>query len=145
MPITYRIDHARKLVIARGYGLFAAEDVFSYQRQVWSGADVAGYNELVDMTHVSEVVQPSAQRIRDLASIAAGMDQSAASSRFAIVAPSDLAYGLGRMFQVYREAERCSTKEVGVYRTMAEALEFLELKDVPALPPLPSGFEPSTA
>jgi hypothetical protein len=140
LPITHCIDHAKRLVVARGYGLFEAADVFGYQREVWSQPGLAGYDELVDMNDVTKIDLPSPHRIRDLASMAAGMDVPSASSRFAIVAPSDLAYGLGRMFQVYREAEQRSSKEVGVYRTMAEAIKFLNLTDVPALPPLPSGF-----
>lgn len=136
MPITYRIDHERKLVVARGYGVFVAGDIFGYQREVWSREDVAGYDELVDMTHVAEVDLPSAQRIRDLASVAAGMDLRSSPSRFAIVAPTDLVFGLGRMFQVYREAEPRGSKTVGVYRTMAEALAFLNLTEVPPLPPV---------
>ena len=118
MPITYLIDQAQRLVTARGYGLFAAGDVFGYQREVWSRPEVAGYDEIIDMTDVTAVDLPSAQRIRDLASVAAGMDVASRSSRFAIVAPTDLTYGLGRMFQVYREAESRSTKEVGVFRTL---------------------------
>ena len=144
MPITHRIDHAHRLVIARGYALFAAADVFEYQRQVWSQPEVAGYDEIIDMTHVTDVDLPSAQRIRDLASISAGMDVPQ-SSRFAIVAPTDLAFGLGRMFQVYREAETRSTKAVGVFRTMADAAAFLNLTEMPPLPPLPAGFVPRTA
>jgi hypothetical protein len=137
VPITYRVDHDRKLVVARGYGVFLAGDIFGYQRDVWSRDDVAGYDELVDMTYVSEVDLPSAQRIRDLASVAAGMDVRSSPSRFAIVAPSDLIYGLGRMFQVYRESEPRSSKAVGVFRTIAEAVAFLNLADVPPLPPVP--------
>jgi hypothetical protein len=144
VPITYRIDHERKLVVARGYGVFVAGDIFGYQREVWSRDEVAGYDELVDMTHVAEVDLPSAQRIRDLASVAAGMDIRSSPSRFAIVAPTDLVFGLGRMFQVYREAEPRSSKAVGVYRTMAEALAFLNLTEVPPLPPLPVGAASGT-
>jgi hypothetical protein len=144
VPITYRIDHERRLVVARGYGVFVADDVFGYQREVWSREDVAGFDELIDMTHVSEVDLPSAQRIRDLAAVAARMDLRSTPSRFAIVAPSDLVYGLGRMFQVYREAEPRSSKAVGVYRTIAEALAFLNLTEAPPLPPVPASAAPGT-
>src|SRR5262245_15238257 len=112
MPIAYRIDHERRIVIARGYGRFGLEDVFNYQREVWSGKDVTGFDELVDMTCVSEIEVPSTQRLQDLASTAARMDLISAPSRFAIVAPSDLVFGLGRQFQAFRNAETRSTKEV---------------------------------
>src|SRR5262252_7659113 len=42
MPIEHTIDHARRLVLAKGKGTLTDEDVFSYQRTVWSREDVAG-------------------------------------------------------------------------------------------------------
>jgi hypothetical protein len=141
MPITFRIDHERRIVIARGYGRLTDDDLFSYQREAWSGKDVIGYNELVDLTLVSEIESPSVQRLRALASIAAHMDPASVPSRFAIVAPGDLAYGLGRMFQSYRELESSSTKDVRVFRMLSEALAFLEISQSVPLPPIP----PSTA
>ena len=140
MPIAYHIDHERRLVLTRGYGSFTDEDVFSYQRTVWSRKDVAGYSELVDMTEVTDIALPSVHRVRDLASLAASMDDQYSSSRMGIVAPDDLAFGLGRMFQSYRELEKDRTKEVGVFRTHEEAFAFLGIADSP----LPDVHEEST-
>jgi len=137
MPITFRIDHDRRLVVARGYGTFAESDAFNYQQEAWSDEAVAGYDELVDMTHVIDVVTPSPARVQHLASIAARKDRPSIRSRFAIVAPTDLLYGLGRMLQTYRELEKDSTKEVGVFRTMKEALDFLRLEEEPPFPEIP--------
>ena len=44
----------------------------------------------------------------------------------AIVAPHDLVFGLGRMFDAYRNADRRSNKEGRVFRTIAEAMAFLD-------------------
>ncbi len=65
------------------------------------------------------------------------MDLASAPSRFAIIAPGDLAFGLGRMFQAYREGEKQSTKHVKVFRNLEAALAFLKIKEAPTLPPLP--------
>jgi hypothetical protein len=124
IPLNYRIDHGLRLVIAIGQGVLTDSDVFGYQRDVWSRQDVAGYNELVDMTWVTQIALPSADRVRDLAEVAAAMDDKSTRSKFAIVATADVAFGLGRMFQSYREVMEQSTKEVGVFRTMEEALSF---------------------
>ena len=145
MPIAYRIDRDKRLVVARGYGLFTPGDVFDYQTTAWSDPGLAGYDELIDMTHVADVSLPSAQRIQELASVAARMDVADAPSRFAIVAPTDLSFGLGRMFKVYREADERGTKQVGVFRTLDEALLFLGLPQAPEFPPLPPGFVPQKA
>jgi hypothetical protein len=127
MPITYSIDHARRLVLAKGSGVVTDEEVFSYQREVWSRPEVAGYDELFDMTAVERVVGQSAPRARELAHLSARMDADT-PSKFAIVAPDRLAFGVGRMYEIYRELEAESTKRVGVFRKMADALRFLGLE-----------------
>ncbi len=125
MPIEYRIDHERRLVLAKGRGTLTDDDVFGYQREVWSRPDVAGYDELMDMSEVERIVPPSAERVRDLARLSARMETGASASKFAIFAPSDFAFGLGRMYRAYRELQEQSTKQLGVFRTMDEALAFL--------------------
>src|SRR5205085_328644 len=102
MPIEYRIDTRRGLVVATAHGTLTDEDVFGYQREVWSRPDVAGYDELVDMSRVERIVLPAADRVRELAAVSAAMDDPAPGARFAIYAPTDLAFGLGRMYEVYR-------------------------------------------
>lgn len=54
MPIEYRMYHDRRLVWAEARGILIAEDLFDYQRTVWALLEVQGYDELVDMTAVSE-------------------------------------------------------------------------------------------
>jgi hypothetical protein len=125
MPIEYCIDHERRLVMARGHGTLTHEDIFGYQRDVWSIPELAGYDELVDMSHVEHIALPSTERIRELARLSAGMDACSLASRFAIVAPTDLAFGLGRMYATYRSLDDRSTKQVGVFRSQEAALAFL--------------------
>lgn len=127
MPIEYRILHPRRLVVARGIGLFHDTDAFGYQKEVWSRCDVAGYDELMDMTAVTEVVMPNADRVRQLAVLAANMESSRSSARFAVVAPQDVAYGLGRMYQAHRGLNDGGMKSIAVFRTMEEALIFLSI------------------
>ena len=93
MPIEYRIDHERRLVMAKDRGIL--------------------------------IVPPSAERMRDLARLSARMEAGASAAKFASVAPSDFAFGLGRMYGAYREMQDRSTKQLGVFRTMDEALAFL--------------------
>ena len=45
-----------------------------------------------------------------------------------VVAPTTIAYGLGKMYQAMREMQDRSTKDVGVFRTRDEALAFLGLE-----------------
>jgi len=125
MPIDYRIDHEERVVLAQGHGAVSAADLFAYQREVWSRPDVVGFSELMDMTDAQEVVEPSAEGIHALAELSAAMDPPAGGGRFAIVAPQNLTFGLGRMYQAYRELSGRGTKQVAVFRSMAEALRWL--------------------
>jgi len=125
MPIEYKIDHERRIVLARGRGTLTVQDLFAYQHEVWSHSELAGYSELMDMSAVEHIARPSSERIQTLASLSAQMDAPETVSKFAIVAPGDQAFGLGRMYEIYRELDELSTKQVAVFRTMAAALEWL--------------------
>jgi len=134
MPLAYRVDHEKRLVVTAGYGTLTDDDVFGHEREISARADTIGYDELFDVSHITGIALPSPERVHDLAAEAAARDESRGSSRIAIVAPGDVAYGLGRMFQTRRELDRRSKTTVGVFRTMAEALTFLELDTAPTLP-----------
>jgi len=129
MPIAYTIDHAQRLVTASGHGELTGDDIFGYQQEVWSRPEVAGYDELVDMTHVEQIDLRSVDHIKQLAELSASMDAAATQSKLAIVAPGDYAFGLGRMYESYRRLEGRTTKRIGVFRSMDEAVAFLELDD----------------
>src|SRR4030095_5494948 len=58
MPIDYKIDTTQRRVVATAYGTLTDADVFDYQRAVWSRADVAGFDEIVDMRAVKIVELP---------------------------------------------------------------------------------------
>src|SRR5688500_14392523 len=98
MPMEYRIDHRRRLVLARATGTLTDPEVFGYQHEVWGRPEMAGYDQLVDMSDVEHVALPSVDRVAALASLSAGMDAPAPPTRFAIVAPRDFEFALGRMF-----------------------------------------------
>jgi len=137
MPFVYRIDSTIRVVITAGHGTITHDDVFGYQQEVWSRPDVLGYDELIDMTRVTSIEATPSGRLRDLAALAADMQGIATQTRLAIVAPDDLAYGLGRMYQNYRELNPHSKREVGVFRTMEEALAFLQIQHAVSLPDTP--------
>src|SRR5512135_245563 len=117
MPIDFWIHRDRRLVWAKARGTLTAEDLFAYQQTAWSRPDVAGYDELVDMTAVTDIPAPSPAAMRALADLSASMDAPGGRSKFAIAAPDDLSYGLGRMYQTHRELASRTTKDTAVFRT----------------------------
>ncbi|MCZ7645838.1 MAG: hypothetical protein M5U26_11225 [Planctomycetota bacterium] len=131
MPIRFEVDAGRKLVRATAHGVLTGAEIFEYQRTVWARPEVAGFNELVDMTGVTSVEQPTPGKTDHLAGLSAEMD-AGGPSRFAIVASQDLYYGLGRMYGAYREARQGSLKEVRVFRSRGEALAWLGVEEAGA-------------
>jgi hypothetical protein len=125
MSIEYHIDHEKRTVFAKGRGTFTDADAFGYQHDVWGRPELAGYHEVMDMTDVIAIDTPSPTRVRDLALLSAAMDMRTPASKFAIVAPGDVAFGFGRMFAAHREANPRSQKEVAVFRSMDAALKWL--------------------
>ena len=134
MPLVFRVDKEAHVIVAAGYGTVTDVQVFDYHREIASRDDAIAYDELVDMTHVKEIALPSTERVRELAALAASSDARRGGSRLAIVAPGDLAFALGRMFQTTRELDPRSRREVGVFRTAKEALAFLRIDHPLPLP-----------
>ena len=128
MPIEYQIEHDRRLVSARAIGNLTAEDIFNYQREVWSLPEARGYNELIDMSNVEEIVSPTEEKLVELAKISATMDDRKIATKFAIVASAPFAYGMGQLYEAYRNINPRSTKVVQVFRSMKDAMEWIEGK-----------------
>ena len=99
--------------------------LFEYQKAVWSDPAIADYDELVDMSGVEDVEAPSPSNVSALAGFSAKMDGSPKPTKLAIVAADDLLFGLGRMYQAYREMKPESKKEVAVFRSMPDAIAWL--------------------
>jgi len=135
MPIDYEIDSEQRLVTARGRDTLTHEDILCYQLGVWSRPDVAGYDELIDMTGVAAIVLPSIEEVPKLANLSALMDTPSSATRLAIVARDDHAFALGRMYETYRGLDPRSTKQVRVFRTLPEALVFLRPEPASPDPP----------
>ena|SRR5690349_10035547 len=125
MPISYEIDHTRKLVHATLTSLVTDAEIFNYQFAVWSQPEVEGYDELIDASGALQFERTSAARVHHLAAASARMDAPPHPSKLAIVAASDAQYGMARMYQTYREMETKGTKLINVFRTMDEALAWL--------------------
>jgi hypothetical protein len=130
MPVDYYIDHAHRLVVAHYKGIFSTSDVTRYQLEVRSQPEVAGFDELVDLTGVEEIAVhiPVGPDFEELASLAAVHDPPGSMAKLAIVAPTALAFGLASAYKTFRELDPHNRKQVGVFRTMDEALSFLGIK-----------------
>lgn len=132
MPITYQIEHDLRLVVAAPHGKLVDSDIFRYQQEVWTRLDTKGYDELIDMTGVSEIEFISKNRVAFLADLSASMDPPGLVSKLAIIATTDLHFGLARMYEAYRETTKQGTKLVRVFRNRNDAIQWLGLGSKPA-------------
>jgi hypothetical protein len=141
MPLEYRIDQERRLIVATATGVLQDEELFAYQRGVWARPELAGFDEVFDLGGIEELVLASSDRARALADLASTMDVAGSPSRLAIVAPQDYAYGLARMYATYRTLHPRGEKAVQVFRSMEAALDWLRTAESgPASGGSPSGM-----
>src|SRR5262245_12015637 len=126
MPLTYTIDHARRRLTLTASGTLTGADAYAYLAATQACPRLSGYDQLLDLSGAQGVAGAQGWRLFQLAQAAATHDAPGHVARLAIVAPTDLLYGLARLYASYRSALAASTTQVGVFRTLAEAHAFLE-------------------
>ena len=125
MPITYQADPGKRRIVAEASGAIGEQELFAYQKDVGTRPEWAGLDELFDVSHVDSLLDLRIDNLKALAHFAAGMDRPGQPSKFAIVAPQDLFFGLGRMYESLRESAPHATRQVAAFRTRAEAERWL--------------------
>ena len=118
MPYTIAYDEIRGGVISTFSGNITPEDVFNSFIERFEdpqGSAVGNYS-IGDYTNVSSLTL-STDNVRDLAGRARSLLQRQKNLIVVIVAPSDIAFGLGRMLELYADRAEAIT----VFRTLAEA------------------------
>jgi hypothetical protein len=123
-----KIDKASRRVLTT-WGLSVSDqDLVEYQTKVWKNPEIQGYHELIDFQALQEVKVTMAG-LKALATVAKSMDENGGKSRLAIVVGQPVAYGLSRMYQVFRELEDSSSREIQVFQDREAALAWLDNKE----------------
>ena len=112
MAVSYSIDCETRVVFTVFSGIFTDADVWSLVDQLrHDPAYDPEFNELIDCTAVTE----------NRVSVATlGALNSSPVPRRAVVAPSDVNYGVSRIFQAVQPSQK-----IEIFRTMAEARKWL--------------------
>ncbi|HWY68574.1 MAG TPA: hypothetical protein VNX88_07905 [Terriglobales bacterium] len=114
MPVNVSVDRRRKLVITTYSGDVTDADVAHQISQVREQAPYGpAYRAITDFTQVTQF-NISSSEIRSVAD----SESPLAEAQRVMVAPSDVAYGTSRMFQVLALRTR---PNITVVRTLAEA------------------------
>jgi hypothetical protein len=126
LPVFYKIDKERRVVMTTGSGAFTLADALRHQDSLLQDPDFdPSYSQIMDVTHVTRF-DVDAGDIRKLAQRTIFSPQS----RRAIIVSTDLAYGYGRMFELFREG--FGETGIRVFRTLEEALDWVLSKDISA-------------
>ncbi len=133
MPVFYKIDKARRLVLSFGSGVLTRDDILRHQDRLSADPDFdPAYSQLQDYTQFTGLsVSPEDVRI------ITGRSIFAPDSRRALLVKNDMQFALARLV----EAHRGMNGETGVrvFRTLDEALDWIAGVDSTCLRP-GSGF-----
>lgn len=127
MGIHFRIDRKRRVVLVEFKGIVTAPQVFEFQRKVWTRPAVSGFRELVDTRPVRRIEYESAEKVRELADLAATMDPVGRPTKLAIVATDEFVLNLGRLYSAFRALNPRSSREVRTFTEMGPALKWLRV------------------
>lgn len=122
MPFSYQIDTSRRVVVVKATGMLTNADMDALSQALAAdGAYDRAWPVLVDATDV-HAGGVDTRTILERASRVDRAPARRADGRVAISASADAVYGMARMFQMLTEG---AGSEVGVFRTVAEAEEWL--------------------
>jgi hypothetical protein len=120
MPASYRIDGQRRTIFSSAVGLLVDADMRRHQRDLLSDPEFdSTFDQLWDLRGV-ERNDLTGGLLRDLSKVT----PFARGVKRALVAPSDIDFGMARMFQLLHDH---APEEVRVFRTMEEAEAWLGL------------------
>ena len=120
--IQFHTDTEHGVRIATFHGTVDDHELLhAYRSQLADPGYDASLNDLVDLRAV-QGLDVGAAALRELMKLFSRVDSLGYATRLAIVAPGDLGYGLGRMYEMMRAG---APEEVGVFRDAGEALAWL--------------------
>lgn len=125
MAISYKIDKSARTVLYRVDGRVGDRDIIELSRAAGEDPKYAGeLNGLVDARAENIEIGVTADGVRELVEFNRKFPSDLNHQRVAIVASTDLGYGMSRMLQAYSED---LPGEYSVFRDMAEACAWLEI------------------
>lgn len=119
MPAFYKIDKDRRLVLSTASGVFTLGDCLDHNRKLSADPEFdSSFSQLVDFTQVTKI-DASPEDVRLLAQYSV----FSPPSRRAFIMTTDLAFGMGRMYEIIREDQ--GDLGTQIFRTLEEALDWV--------------------
>jgi len=125
MAIEYGINEQERLLLLKGVDTLTVDDLVAYLRKVVARPEVVGFNGLVDLTGVKDIVLGMMGKIQLFGQLSSSLDNRWSSSRLAIVDTGDGRFGLDGLYATFKGLKPDSAKQVSVFRNMEDAMQFL--------------------
>jgi hypothetical protein len=120
MALAYHFDDADGIVRLRASGTLTSEDVLATVRELEADKRIKRWRAMFDMTDVDDV-GTNADFVRTLAQLRGNLSYVTPDAKVAIVATSDVAFGMARMYSQFVDQD----DQVRVFRALAEAESWL--------------------
>lgn len=131
MPVLHKIDDDAKLITTIWSGDAVDSELLDalakYLQNIKSLPLYASYNEIVDLTGASNFLL-SSDGIKKLAHLASIYDPQGVKTKLAIVVNKPIAFGLARMYEIYRSLLPSGSKEVRVFKNYQDCLQWIGSK-----------------
>jgi len=129
MPASHTIDTERNLITTVWSGeandAEMCDSLTKYQQDIRSDPEYCSYNEIVDFSKASGF-KITTEGLRKLVQIASAGDNQEFRTKMAIIVSAPVAYGLARMYEVYRSLIPKVSKEIRIFRQYESALDWLD-------------------
>jgi len=134
MPINHHINHASKLILTSVVGdasdIEFIHAIEKYQKDIKNTPDYLNFNEIVDLSDVTNM-QITTTGIMTISRIAAETDREGEQTKLALIVSSSLAYGMARMYSMYRSFSPKANKDVRVFNNKQDAYQWLNTNPHP--------------
>ena len=122
MPLDHQVDEEENVLVSRATGVLDAATLLSHMENVRSEARLRpGFRSFVDLSG-ADLCQLDANTVRRAAEVTRGFDRGQEPVRVAVLAPTDVAFGLARMYAALVESLQ---REVRVFREADAARAWL--------------------
>ena len=122
--MTYHIDSEARLVHIEGAGQLTDDDMIDCVKRLRADPDLEpDMPTLSDMRNIDMAFSP--EGVREMVKTMHDRPADRAQARVAIVVSNQVAYGMGRMFELYTDTR--VDPMLRVFQSMSEALDWLEL------------------
>jgi len=129
MPAHHHIDSKTQLIITTWEGeardIEFIEALKKYQKDIQNHTDYILYNEVVDLSNVTNI-KITTEGIKTIALIASNTDKENSNRKLALIVSSNLAYGLAKMYEAYRNFSKNACKEICVFRDENDAFDWIK-------------------